>query len=94
MSETTFAWQETSLAYRERAEMLVEAMTLEQKIAQLHGAMEAIDIYAITANAPVTVTASVTNTGTGLNVARDGQEASASDGAGRVAGEVGVPASV
>ncbi|MDA0164121.1 glycoside hydrolase family 3 C-terminal domain-containing protein [Solirubrobacter ginsenosidimutans] len=30
---------------RERAEQLVEAMTLEQKIAQLHGAMETIDIY-------------------------------------------------
>jgi beta-glucosidase len=36
---------------RERAKKLVEAMTLEQKIAQLHGAMETIDIYAITAQA-------------------------------------------
>ena len=51
MSETTFAWQDTSLSPRERAEKLVEAMTLEQKIAQLHGAMETIDIYAITAEA-------------------------------------------
>ena len=51
MSETTFAWQDTSLSPRERAEKLVEAMTLEQKIAQLHGAMETIDIYAITAQA-------------------------------------------
>ena len=51
MSATTFAWQDTSLSPRERAEKLVEAMTLEQKIAQLHGAMETIDIYAITAQA-------------------------------------------
>jgi hypothetical protein len=46
--ETAFAWQNTSLSPRERVEKLVEAMTLEQKIAQLHGAMETIDIYAIT----------------------------------------------
>ena len=51
MTETTSAWQDTSLAPRERAKKLVEAMTLEQKIAQLHGAMETIDIYAITAQA-------------------------------------------
>ncbi|HLM21295.1 MAG TPA: glycoside hydrolase family 3 C-terminal domain-containing protein [Propionibacteriaceae bacterium] len=51
MTETTFAWQDTSLSPRERAEKLVEAMTLEQKIAQLHGAMETIDIYAITREA-------------------------------------------
>ena len=51
MSETMFAWQDTSLSPRERAEKLVEAMTLEQKIAQLHGAMETIDIYAITREA-------------------------------------------
>ena len=51
MAETTSAWQDTSLSPRERAEKLVEAMTLEQKIAQLHGAMETIDIYAITAQA-------------------------------------------
>ena len=51
MSEITFAWQDTSLSFRERAKKLVEAMTLEQKIAQLHGAMETIDIYAITAQA-------------------------------------------
>jgi beta-glucosidase len=38
-------------AARERAEKLVAAMTLEQKIAQLHGAMATIDIYAITAEA-------------------------------------------
>jgi beta-glucosidase len=51
LSETTFARQDTSLSPRERAEKLVEAMTLEQKIAQLHGAMETIDIYAITREA-------------------------------------------
>ena len=51
MSETTFVWQDTSLSPRERAARLVEAMTLEQKIAQLHGAMETIDIYAVTKQA-------------------------------------------
>jgi beta-glucosidase len=51
LSETTSAWQDTSLSPSERAKKLVEAMTLEQKIAQLHGAMETIDIYAITAQA-------------------------------------------
>src|SRR4051794_36976791 len=45
------AWQDASLSARERAESLVAAMTLEQKIAQLHGAMETIDIYAMTADA-------------------------------------------
>jgi beta-glucosidase len=51
LSETTFAWQDTSLSPRERAKKLVEAMTLEQKIAQLHGAMETIDIYTISREA-------------------------------------------
>ena len=51
MTETKFAWQDMSLPPGERAERLVEAMTLEQKIAQLHGAMETIDIYAITREA-------------------------------------------
>jgi beta-glucosidase len=51
LTETTSAWQDTSLAPRERAKKLVEAMTLEQKIAQLHGAMETIDIYAISTQA-------------------------------------------
>ena len=51
MSETTFAWQDTSQSPKERAKNLVEAMTMEQKIAQLHGDMETIDIYAITAQA-------------------------------------------
>ena len=45
------AWQDTSLPPRERAEQLVEAMSLEQKIGQLHGAMETIDIYAMTSQA-------------------------------------------
>jgi beta-glucosidase len=51
MPESTFALQDTSASPRERAVKLVEAMSLEQKIAQLHGAMETIDIYAITAEA-------------------------------------------
>ena len=51
LSDTASAWQDTSLTPRERAERLVEGMTLEQKIAQLHGAMETIDIYAMSAQA-------------------------------------------
>lgn len=51
MSDTGFAWQDTALEPRERARQLVAAMTLEQKIAQLHGAMETIDIYAMSAEA-------------------------------------------
>jgi beta-glucosidase len=51
MSESEFAWQDTSRSPGERAGKLVQAMTLEQKIAQLHGAMETIDIYAISAQA-------------------------------------------
>ena len=51
MSQIEAAWQDTSVSPRERATKLVEAMTLEQKIAQLHGAMETIDIYAITTQA-------------------------------------------
>ncbi|MDO5672574.1 MAG: glycoside hydrolase family 3 C-terminal domain-containing protein [Actinomycetaceae bacterium] len=47
----TQPWMDSSLSPRERAEKLVEAMTLEQKIAQLHGAMETIDIYAMANNA-------------------------------------------
>jgi beta-glucosidase len=50
-SQDTSPWQDTSLPPRERATKLVEAMTLEQKIAQLHGAMQTIDIYALTAEA-------------------------------------------
>jgi beta-glucosidase len=51
LSDITSAWNDASLSPRERAEKLVEAMTLEQKIAQLHGAMETIDIYALSAQA-------------------------------------------
>ncbi|ALC91674.1 beta-1,3-N-acetylglucosaminyltransferase [Bacillus sp. FJAT-18017] len=43
----SFPWMDQSLSPRERAEKLVAAMTLEQKIAQLHGAMETINIYAL-----------------------------------------------
>ena len=46
-----FAWQDTSLPPEERTELLIDAMTLEQKIAQLHGAMETIDIYNVSADA-------------------------------------------
>jgi beta-glucosidase len=42
-------WQDRSLSARERARLLVAAMTLEQKVAQLHGAMDTIDIYAMSA---------------------------------------------
>jgi beta-glucosidase len=51
VSDTTHPWQDRSLHPRERARQLVAAMTLEQKIAQLHGAMETIDIYGATAEA-------------------------------------------
>lgn len=43
----TYPWQDSIKSPRERAELLVSAMTIEQKIAQLHGAMETIDIYAV-----------------------------------------------
>lgn len=38
-------WMDSSKTPKERAEALVDAMTLEQKIAQLHGAMQTVDIY-------------------------------------------------
>jgi beta-glucosidase len=44
-------WTDTDRSPQERAKALVAAMTVEQKIAQLHGAMETIDIYALTAQA-------------------------------------------
>ncbi|MDO5682956.1 MAG: glycoside hydrolase family 3 C-terminal domain-containing protein [Propionibacteriaceae bacterium] len=44
-SPTDRPWLDTTLTPRERAVALVAAMTLDQKIAQLHGAMETIDIY-------------------------------------------------
>lgn len=47
------AWDDESLGPRERAQALVAAMSLEQKIAQLHGNMETIDIYGIDLTDPV-----------------------------------------
>ena len=47
----SFPWMDKSLSPRERAEKLVAAMTLEQKIQQLHGNMETIDIYELSAKA-------------------------------------------
>jgi beta-glucosidase len=44
-------WLDTSRPPRERATALVSAMTLEQKISQLHGAMQTIDIYALSTQA-------------------------------------------
>lgn len=43
------SWLDPTRTPIERAEALVAAMTLEQKIAQLHGAMETIDIYGLAA---------------------------------------------
>lgn len=43
----TQPWRDTSKSPRARAELLVAAMTLDQKIAQLHGAMQTIDIYGL-----------------------------------------------
>ena len=51
MSESARPWENTELGPRERAVALVEAMTLEQKISQLHGNMETIDIYGMTSQA-------------------------------------------
>ncbi len=42
-------WLDPTLAPRQRAEALVAAMTLDEKIAQLHGSMETIDIYGLAA---------------------------------------------
>ena len=48
MSETTDRpWMDESSSAVERAESLVQAMSLEQKIQQLHGNMETIDIYGL-----------------------------------------------
>ncbi|MEI2778438.1 MAG: glycoside hydrolase family 3 C-terminal domain-containing protein [Tetrasphaera sp.] len=44
-------WLDPTRPPRDRAEALVAAMSLEQKIAQLHGAMETIDIYGLDAHA-------------------------------------------
>lgn len=47
MTITDQPWTDTAKSPRERAEALVAAMDLEQKIAQLHGGMETINIYAV-----------------------------------------------
>ena len=46
-SKQQFPWMNPALTPRERAEKLVAAMNLEQKIAQLHGSMNTINIYAL-----------------------------------------------
>ena len=51
MPQAGHVWQDSSQPPSQRAEKLVAAMTLEQKIAQLHGAMETIDIYGLSAQA-------------------------------------------
>ena len=50
-ADSSQPWTDTSLSPRERAQALVAAMTLEQKIQQLHGNMATIDIYALSAQA-------------------------------------------
>ncbi|HZK06457.1 MAG TPA: glycoside hydrolase family 3 C-terminal domain-containing protein [Actinomycetaceae bacterium] len=47
-TESSRPWMDADRDPRERAEALVAAMNLEQKIAQLHGNMETVDIYAVT----------------------------------------------
>lgn len=44
------AWLDATLAPRERAVALVAAMTLDEKIEQLHGAMQTINIYEFSNN--------------------------------------------
>lgn len=51
MSDSARPWLDETAPARERAVRLVAAMTLEQKIAQLHGAMETIDIYDLSSRA-------------------------------------------
>lgn len=51
MTEPDRPWLDPTLTPRERAVSLVAAMTLEQKIEQLHGAMATIDIYGLAAQA-------------------------------------------
>jgi beta-glucosidase len=47
MSAARQRWMDSALAPDERARALVAAMSTDQKIAQLHGGMETIDIYSI-----------------------------------------------
>lgn len=51
MTSTDRPWLDATLPPRQRAESLVAAMTLEQKIRQLHGNMETIDIYGLSSQA-------------------------------------------
>ena len=44
-------WTDTTKSPRERAEALVAVMSVDQKIQQLHGNMETIDIYGMSAQA-------------------------------------------
>lgn len=45
MTTPTHPWMDTTKTPHERAELLVEAMSLEQKVDQLGGAMETVNIY-------------------------------------------------
>lgn len=47
MSADARPWEDTARPAEERARALVSAMTTQQKVAQLHGNMETIDIYSI-----------------------------------------------
>ena len=47
MTVTDQPWTDTAKSPKERAQALVAAMTLEQKIAQLHGSMPTINIYEV-----------------------------------------------
>lgn len=47
MSNHQHPWMDPTLTPQERAEALVAAMSTEQKIAQLHGGMETVDIYSL-----------------------------------------------
>jgi beta-glucosidase len=49
--DRTRLWEDQTKSPRRRAEALVAAMSHEQKIAQLHGAMETIDIYELSRRA-------------------------------------------
>jgi beta-glucosidase len=51
MTDSGARWLDDAADPRERAVALVAAMTLDQKIAQLHGAMETIDIYELSSRA-------------------------------------------
>ncbi|MST50277.1 glycosyl hydrolase [Mobiluncus holmesii] len=50
MNSENRPWMDETLSDEERAKLLVANMTLEQKIAQLHGGMETINIYDLSNN--------------------------------------------